>query len=118
MVSGLSAFDQLLQRFGHAARKFHLSLARLVSAVVMGKLGVLEVGERQAEPSVHVRLSRKTDSGASVAVVGHLASDNLGALRLTDSVPIIPGKLNGGVVCLGARALKDYAGHRHRRDLE
>ena len=118
MVSGPSAFDQSLERLGHAGRKLYFGLARLVAAVVMGKFGVLEIRERQAEPRVHVRLSGKTDSSAGIAMVGHLAGDDLGALRLIDGIPIIPSKLDGGVVRLRARTLEDHAGHRHRRDLE
>ena len=110
--------DERLERLGHAGRKLRLALARLMAAVVMGKLGVLERRERQAEAGVHVRLARETDGGAGVAVVSHPARDDLGSLRLADGVPIIPGELDGGVVRLRARALEDDAGHRHRRDPE
>ena len=118
MVSGPSDWISRLQRLGHAGRKLLLGLARLVAAVVMGKFGVLEMRERQAEAGVHVRLAGQTDRGTGVAVVGHLARDDLGALRLADGVPVVPGELDGGVVRLRARALEDDAGHRHRRDLE
>ena len=110
--------DERLQRLGHARGKFLLGLARLVAAVVMREFGVLEMGERQAEARMHVGLAGEADGGAGVAVVGHLARDDLGALRLADRVPIVPGELDGGVVRLRARALEDDARHRHGRDLE
>ena len=51
-------------------------------------------------------------------MVGHLPRDDLGALRLADRVPVVPGELDGGVVRLRARALEHDARHRHGRDLE
>jgi hypothetical protein len=68
----------------------------------MGKFGVLEVCERQAKARVHVLLPGQTDRGTGVAMISHLARDDLGALRLTNGVPIIPGELNGGIVRLRA----------------
>src|SRR5262249_42464067 len=59
-----------------------------------------------------------TDGGAGVAVVGHPARDDLGALRLPGGMPVVPGELDGGVVRLRARALKHDAGHRYGRDFE
>jgi len=45
-------------------------------------------------------------TAAQIAVVGHLPRDDLGALRLTDRIPVIPSKFNSGVVRLRARTLK------------
>ncbi len=84
----------------------------------MGKLGVLEGREGQAESRVHVGLSRQADGGAGVAVVGHPARDDLRPLRLPDRIPVVPGELDGGVVRLRARALEDHARHGHGRNLE
>jgi hypothetical protein len=70
------------------------------------------------DAGAHGRVARETAGGGGVAVVGHVPRDDLGALRLPDRVPIIPGELDGGVVRLRARALKNDTGHRHRRDLE
>ena len=70
-----------------------LGLARLVATVVVRELGVLEIGERQAEARMHVGLAGEADRGAGVAVIAHLPRDDLGALRLAQRVPVVPGKL-------------------------
>ena len=115
---GTLGLDHLLQRVGHARGELLLALAGLVAAVVVRELGVLERRERQVEAGVHVGLAGQADGGAGVAVIGELAGDDLGALRLADRVPVVPGELDGGVVALRARALEDDARHRHGRDLQ
>jgi hypothetical protein len=77
-----------------------------MTTVIVGKFRMFEIRERQAEAGVHVRFSRKTHRGACIAVVGHLPRNDLGALRLTHSVPVVPGKFNGRIVRLRARTLK------------
>jgi len=67
---------------------------------------------------VHVRLARQADGGAGAAVISHPARDDLLSLRLPERIPVIPGELDRGVVRLRARALKDNAGHGHRRDFQ
>jgi hypothetical protein len=99
---GSLLLNEHIERLCHARGKFHFGLARLVTAVVMGEFGVLEVCERQAEARVHIWLPGQTDCGTGVTMVSHLSRDDLSALRLTNGVPIVPGKLNGSIICLRA----------------
>ena len=117
---GVRAFrlDERLERLGHARGELIFRLARLMPAVVVGKFGVLEGGERQTEAGVHVRLSRQADRGAGAAVTGHLPGDDLCSPRFPGGIPIIPGEFYCGVVRLRARALEDDAGHGPGRNLE
>jgi len=82
----------------------------------MGKFCVFELREWQAKSHMHVWLPGQAHGGAGIAVVCHSARDDLGALRLSDRVPIIPGELDRGVVRLRTRALEDDAGHGDGRD--
>ena len=74
MVSGPSAWMSVSSASAMRMENSQLGLARLVAAVVVRKLGVLEMGERQTEAGVHVRLAGEADGGAGVAVVGHAAA--------------------------------------------
>ena len=110
--------NERFKRLGHARRKLLLGLARRVRPVVMGKFGVPERRQRQAESRVHVRLARQAHRRAGVAVIGHLSGDDLGPLRLADRVPVVPGELDRGVVRFRARALEENPGHGHRRNFD
>ena len=67
---------------------------------------------------MHVGLATEANGRRRAAVIGHAPADDLALLRLADSIVVVPGELDGGVVRLRARALEERLRHRRRGHAE
>ena len=116
----LGAFleDHLLQILRHAGGERLLAFAGLGEAVVMGAVGVQDVGDRQVEIPVVVRQPGEAGRGHGNPVIGLDAGDDLLLPGPVQGVVVVPHQLDGGVVRLGAGIGEEHLGHRHRRHLD
>ena len=107
--------DQRLQARGHAAGELLLALAGLAEAVVVGAVGMDDVGDRQVEILVDRRQPGHRSGRHRDAVIAADPADDLLLLRPAQRIVHVPHHLDDGVVGLRARVAEEGLGHRHRR---
>ena len=113
-VSGSSRWISASRLVGEARRVLLLALAGLGVAIVMRRVGVADIGDRQIEIAVVGGEAGEARGRDGDAVIALGAADDLLLARPAERVVVVPDELDRGVVRLGAGIVEEHFRHRHR----